>query len=142
MADGCSSPEGNSGLAEQEQTGGETMEEPWRKLTGRELRGNSVCFPAVKRLKILDYVECFESHGISAAALLSIQVSSSGQCRVTFSEQSFAASICNHGCNLKGSHIFLLAVDESLNSIQIHIHDVPIWVSNAAVGLHYLSAVP
>ena len=99
------------------------------KGRGREReREHSICCREIPEDAAL------ESHGISAAALLSIQVSSSGQCRVTFSEQSFAASICNHGINLKGSHIFPLAVDKSLNSIQIHIHDVPIWVSNAAVG--------
>ena len=109
------------------------MDEPWRKLSSRELRGNSISFPAVKKFKILDYVQSFENHGITATSLLSIQISSSGQCRVTFAQQSFASSICKHGLRMDGSHIFPIAVDESLHSVQIHIHDVPIWVSNAAV---------
>ena len=109
------------------------MDEPWRKLSSRELRGNSISFPAVKKFKILDYVQSFENHGITATSLLSIQISTSGQCRVTFAQQSFASSICKHGLRMDGSHIFPIAVDESLHSVQIHIHDVPIWVSNAAV---------
>ena len=133
MTEESSSPVRNSGSPQQQQTGGEPMGKPWRKLSSRELRGNCISFPAVKKFKILDYVQSFENHGITATSLLSIQISSSGQCRVTFAQQSFASSICKHGLRMDGSHIFPIAVDESLHSVQIHIHDVPIWVSNAAV---------
>ena len=133
MTEGGSSPVRNSGSLQQQQIGGDPMDEPWRKLSSRELRGNSISFPAVKKFKILDHVQSFENHGITATSILSIQISSSGQCRVTFAQQSFASSICKHGLRMDGSHIFPIAVDESLHSVKLHIHDVPIWGSNAAV---------
>ena len=110
-----------------------TAVDPWTTLSGRELRGNSIVFPAFKQLKLLDYVKCFESHGLAATSILSIQISSSSQCRVTFSERDIVTNICKHGFFLQGKHILPSPVDESLNTIQLHVHDVPIWVANAAV---------
>ena len=56
MTEGGSSPVGNSGPAAQQQTGVEPTDEPWHKLSSRELRGNLISFPTIKKLKILDCV--------------------------------------------------------------------------------------
>ena len=104
----------------------------WRNLSSRELRTNSIVFPAINQAKLQTYVTLLENHGIQASDILSIQVSTVGQCRITFVSKSFAEAICENGFVANGIHILpnLVAGNQTL---QLHIQDVPVWISDGAV---------
>ena len=63
----------------------EASMDPWRKFSPKDLKANTIVFPAIPRLKVVDYVDSLENHGISAEKILSVQVSTASQCRITFS---------------------------------------------------------
>ena len=106
--------------------------DPWRRLSARELMARTVVFPAVKDIKLATYVQCLEKHGIEAEAILSVQVSSSGQCRITFTESSLAILVSKNGFVLNERHISPECLAGTPN-VQLHIHDIPVWVSDGAV---------
>ena len=107
--------------------------DPWRKLSAMELRANTVVFPAANQTKLVDHVLCLKHHGIQASAILSIQVSTAGQCRLTFSTNKLVETITIIGFSLNGRHIFPQSLAGSKQTLQLHIHDVPIWVSDHAI---------
>eukprot|EP00117_Sycon_ciliatum_P037757 scpid102261/ scgid28170/ len=92
-------------------------QDPWRRLTATELKANTVTFPAVNDTKLIGYVQCLEKHGIQAEEILSLQVSTGGQCRLTFADKQLADQVCQHGFVIN----------------QLHIHDVPLWIAYAVV---------
>ena len=104
--------------------------DPWRKLSARELRANTVVFPAANQTKLVDHVLCLKHHGIQASAILSIQVSTAGQCRLTFSTNKLVEAI-----TINGRHILPQSLAGSKQTLQLHtgIHDVPVWVSDHAI---------
>ena len=103
--------------------------DPWRKLNAKQLRERTVVFKAEKGVQT---PRCLESQEISCSQILSVQVSSSGQCRITFSETSVAQQISVHGFVL-GSHLVRPSLAGQSNTVQVHIHDVPIWITDGVV---------
>ena len=106
--------------------------DPWRKLSARELRANTVTFAALKQVKLLDYVLALENHGVCADSVLSIQISTKGQCRITLSEISVAQMVVSNGFRV-GEHHISPEFFGSNNTIQLHIHDAPVWISDYAI---------
>ena len=106
-------------------------QDPWRHLTATELKARTVTFSAEKEVKLVDYIKCLELHGIRPEEILSIQVSTAGQCRLTFVCEQLAQQVCANGFIFKRNHIFPISVVN--RNLQLHIHDVPIWVADAAI---------
>ena len=67
--------------------------EQWQKLTPGELRSNTVSFPAVSKVAIAEYLDALESQGFES--IISLQVCSSGICRLTLGDEATARSF--HG---------------------------------------------
>ena len=106
--------------------------DPWRKFSSKDLKANTIVFPATPRLKVVDYVDSLENHGISAEKILSVQVSTASQCRITFSCNTIVDAITGHGFILNGS----LVLPQPLagpKSLQLHLHDIPVWVPDCVV---------
>ena len=110
--------------------------DPWRKLSATDLRANTVVFPAQKQVKLPEYVRALEQAGFDAAEILSIQVSTSGQCRLTLSQASIASRIISTGFRIGEETIFpeFFSANSNDNSLQLHIHDVPVWVADCAIS--------
>ena len=104
----------------------------WQKLSSKEFKVNTVVFPATPRTKLVDYVCCLENHGISAEKIPSAQVSTAGQCRIIFSCNSIVDAITGHGFMLNGSLVHPQPL-AGANSLQLHQHDIPVWVPDCAV---------
>ena len=122
-----------SGIMETTDTSREPAEvDPWRKVSARDLMARTVLFPAPKDLKLAEYVSCLEQHGIGAELILSIQVSSVGQCRLTFTDIQLAQLVVKNGFHINGQHILPKSLTENTH-VQLHIHDVPVWVSDGAI---------
>ena len=81
----------------------EASMDPWRKFSSKDLKANTIVFPATPRLKVVDYLDSLENHGISAEKILSVQVSTASQCRITFSCNTMVDAITEHGFLLNGS---------------------------------------
>ena len=110
----------------------EASMDPWRKFSSKDLKANTIVFPATPRLKVVDYVDSLENHGISAEKILSVQVSTASQCRITFSCNTIVDTITGHGFILNGS----LVLPQPLagpKSLQLHLHDIPVWVPDCVV---------
>ena len=109
--------------------------EPWRKLSAVELRANTVVFRARKQVKLNQYVCALEEAGIDAAEILSIQVSTTGDCRVTLSKASIAEKVNCNGFRLGEENIFpVYYLSKSHeNFLQLHIHDAPVWLSDCLI---------
>lgn len=105
--------------------------EPWKSVSGNQLRANTVVFPALKSVKPSEYVHALEDHGINCPDILSVQVSAKGQCLVTFAKPDIADAIALRGFSLGKETISPRHFAE--RTIQLHIHDVPVWVSDGYV---------
>lgn len=110
--------------------------DPWRKLSAVDLRANTVVFPARKQTKLPEYVRALEEAGFDAADILSIQVSTMGQCRVTLSQASIASSLTSNGFRMGEETILpkYFSANSNDNFLQLHIHDVPVWVSDCVIA--------
>ena len=64
-------------------------------------------------------------------SLLPIQVSSVGQCRLTFTYIQLAQLVVKNGFHINGQHILPKSLTENTH-VQLHIHDVPVWVPDGA----------
>ena len=106
--------------------------DPWRKFSSKDLKANTIVFPATPRLKVVDYVDSRENHGISAEKILSVQVSTASQCRITFSCNTIVDAITEHGFILNGSLVLPQPLAGAKSS-QLHLHDIPVWVPDCVV---------
>ena len=106
--------------------------DPWRKFSSKDLKANTIVFPATPRLKVVDYVDSLENHGISAEKILSVQVSTASQCRITFSCNTIVGAITGHGFILNGSLVLPQPL-AGAKSLQLHLHDIPVWVPDCVV---------
>ena len=106
--------------------------DPWRKFSSKDLKANTIVFPATPRLKVVDYVDSLENHGISAEKILSVQVSTASQCRITFSCNTIVDAITEHGFLLNGSLVLPQPL-AGAKSLQLHLHDIPVWVPDCVV---------
>ena len=106
--------------------------DPWRKFSSKDLKANTIVFPAIPRLKVVDYVDSLENHGISAEKILSVQVSTASQCRITFSCNTIVDAITEHGFILNGSLVLPQPL-AGAKSLQLHLHDIPVWVPDCVV---------
>ena len=106
--------------------------DPWRKFSSKDLKANTIVFPATPRLKVVDYVDSLENHGISAEKILSVQVSTASQCRITFSCNTIVDAITGHGFILNGSLVLPQPL-AGAKSLQLHLHDIPVWVPDCVV---------
>ena len=103
-------------------------------MTATQLRDNTIVFPAHKQVKLLEYVHALEKAGFDANDILSLQVSTSGQCRVTFSKVTIAQEIASQGFKFGEESISpKFYANPFEKHLQLHIHDVPVWVPDCAV---------
>ena len=105
--------------------------ERWRLLSARQLKENTVVFSALKGTKLNDYVKALEAAGFSPDSILSIQVSVSGECRLTMADAEATSNLVEGGFSL-GSHAFQPRRLEG-KSLQLHVHDLPIWISDGVL---------
>ena len=119
-------------MAERSSGGDESLEdEPWRFVTSRQLKANTVVFPAQKEAKLTDYVQALEAGGLSPSHILSIQVSTAGECRLTLANPEVASKVASSAYSL-GSHVLEPRSLEG-KTLQLHIHDLPVWVSDSVL---------
>ena len=105
-------------------------QQPWRSIPGKILCSNIVCFRASRGVRALHYLEMFNQQGFRD--ILSLQFCTKGECRVTFSSSESRIQAMAKGFLLHDRHVFPTPCD-GLPTIQIHVHDVPVWVSDAVV---------
>ena len=110
----------------------EPPEPLWRSMSPAELKANTVIFvDGLAGQKIVEIADTLIDQGYADVA--SVQITGSA-CKVTFCSQSTTKSIAEHGFFLGETHI---SVRHSL-SLQVHIFNVPIWISDAAI-IHALT---
>lgn len=105
----------------------------WRRFAPRKLIAGTIVFPAVRGTKTIEYIRCLVDHGLDAIDILSVQVSTGNICNVTLSSRDIAESFAITGFTLKGNFIRPQTWEKSRRTVQLHIHDVPIWVSDCAI---------
>lgn len=103
--------------------------EPWKALPSTELKANTVVFQAHPGTSITRYVQFLQEQGYSD--ILSVQIITGGHCRLTVGNQKTAESIVSNGFHVGDGHVLPSFVNRP--SIQLHVHDCPIWVSDAVV---------
>ena len=111
--------------------GGQPGGERWRLVSGRQLKSNTVTFPAQKQTKLSEYVKSLECSGVAPKDILSIQVSTTGECRLTLASSKILDHVVNNGFSL-GGHV-LRPCPVSVKTIELHVHDLPIWVTDGAL---------
>jgi len=113
----------------------------WRRFAPRKLIAGTIVFPAVRGTKTIEYIRCLVDHGLDAIDILSVQVSTGNICNVTLSSRDIAESFAITGFTLKGNFIRPQTWEKSRRTVQLHIHDVPIWVSDCAITSDVASGV-
>ena len=86
----------------------------------------------MKGLRPDDYVTALENQGYGG--ILSLQFGARGECHLTLNSIKSVKSIEENGFLLRDRHVFPsrgLAVGRQ---IQLHVHDVPVWISDANVA--------
>lgn len=111
-----------------------TGADPWRSLSAAELRANTIVFPAQKQIKLAEYIHSMEEAGFDAKDIMCIQVSTDGKCRVTLEKATVAQGIASRGFRIGEENISpKFYANQSNGNLQLHIHDVPVWVPDCAV---------
>ena len=77
--------------------------EPWQARSSADLKANTVVFPAVPGTNIARYVTELYQQGHSG--ILSVQIATTGNCLVTFSDKSSAEAIVRNGFELGDNSI-------------------------------------
>ena len=100
----------------------------WRTLSSQQLREASAQFQCPHPAKIEDIADAVGNTGLSD--LISIQLSSSRVCTLTFLSTDSTEEIVDKGLFFGGKVIDVCHVLQP--TLQLHISDLPIWISDSA----------
>ena len=76
-------------------------------------------------------MKSLECRGVAPKDTLSIQVSTTGECWLTLASSKILDHVVNNGFSL-GGHV-LRPCPVSVKTIELHVHDLPIWVTDGAL---------
>ena len=110
---------------------GTTRANPWRGHSAADLRTRTIVFPAQCLVKQADYIAALLAEGVPSAEILSIQVSTGSECRLSLSDITLLEKLVINGFLLHKERVFPSPFEKK--TIQIHIHDLPIWIPNCVV---------
>ena len=110
-------------------TTGDQSLDAWRGVAPAHLKSCTASFPALKQVSIHDYLEALEGHGYED--IVSIQLLSTGRCHITLSCQESIRKLSLEGFSVRGQQIVPAPLVNP--HIQLHMHDIPVWISDPAV---------
>ena len=103
--------------------------EPWRHPSSSTLKKNTVVFPSQAQVSVEAYIKLLGEQGITG--IISMQTTSTGQCRLTVESYEKAKLLVLNGFDCKGERVSPHFV--SAPTTQLHIHDAPIWISDGVL---------
>ena len=106
-------------------------EEPWRFVDPATLKLLTVSFKCLKGIRPDQYVQSLESQGFGD--ILSLQLGLKGECRLTLGSRTSVEQILSKGFLVEGRHVLPQQGGSLARATQLHVHDVPIWISDSNV---------